>query len=238
MIINKIQGDGRKIVTGGAAAGAAGAAFTGGNVLNGAGIGALSGGIFSGIGAIGGTGWQWDLTRTGLYAAAGGGISELAGGSFGTGAAFAGTIAGGDFLYRSVMNANPQTEGERGTVGTAAKSGRLRAAKDLTISEYSTVGGSNEYMPVRTLDKFLNFVGGETGPVMSFLGRFVPGFQGMSQLHDPVTMGGAQILGDFGNTVLFNFESMPPCFAANIMSAAMEHPAMVGQIMVYGEDSN
>lgn len=128
--------------------------------------------------------------------------------------------------------------GERGTIGTATKSGRLRAKNDLRITGNSTVGESRESSPVTAWEKFSNVFSGESGPIMSFLGRFVPGFQGMSQLHDPLTMGGAKILGDFGNTILFNFESMPPCYAINTMSAAMENPGIVGQLIIYGEGTN
>ena len=231
---------------GGAASGGINAAIIGGDIGKWAMIGGIGGLAFSsisqlGVSADGSSTWQWGLARIGLSAVAGGGISELAGGSFGEGAAFAGAFAGADFLYRSVMNADPNTKGQRGTGRTADTSGQPRlddqkALKVTGSSENPNTVGLAEQSGAKGL---VHFFAGETGPVMNALGKYVPTFQGMSRLHDPVTTGFGNTFGKTANSLFFNFPSMAPCYAINVMSTAVnDYPALLGQYEIYGEESN
>lgn len=238
----------------GTAAGSIGGTFYGQNIgqsmLMGAAFGALSGAVFGGmISKVGGSDWNWKigLERFGLSSVAGGGIAELAGGSFENGAMFAGAFAGADFLYNGVMNTNPQTKGQKATMATADESGqpRLDEPKEaLMVNGHSKNSNTVGLAEKSGAKGFVHTVAGETGPVMNFLGKNVFGFQGMSRFHDNITTGFRQLLGggDVGKTangLLFNFQSMAPSYAINAMGAVMNnYPAVIGQFSIYGEGSN
>ncbi len=231
---------------GGAASGAINASVFGGDVGRWAMVGGLSGLAFGsisqlGVAADGSSTWQWDLGRMGLSGVAGGAISEIAGGSFGEGAAFAGAFAGADFLYRGVMNTNPKTKGKRGTMKTAGAPGQPRLDKNNKPLEVDVSKNPNTVGLVEQsgASGFVHFLAGETGPVMNFFGMRIPGFQDMSKFHDNITTGFRNIFGKTANSLLFNFPSMAPSYAINVMSAAMnDYPALVGQSELYGEESN
>lgn len=74
---------------------------------------------------------------------------------------------------------------------------------------------------------------------MNFIGKNIPGFQGMARFHDNITTGFRNMFGETANGVLFNFPSIPPSFAINFMGAAMnDYPSLIGQSAIYGEGSN
>ena len=231
-------------VIGGAAAGASVAGYLGADPLQGSGFGALSGGVFGGIGMLGGNSWGWDLARVGLTGIAGGGISELAGGSFGYGAAFAGTIAGADFIYRAFMRTQGYEHGA--SMKTAKRPGEPKLAYDKDGKEIalkvihdpspagrgvSNVGGQS----LPNAKGFLHFLGGETGSAMSFLGTNVPGFQGLSHVHDTTSRYISTKVGEGAFMAFFNFQTMPPIYGLNATGAAInDNPAFIGIYEVYG----
>jgi hypothetical protein len=236
---------------GGAASGAINASIFGGDIGKWAMIGGLSGLAFGsisqlGVAADGSSSWQWDLGRLGLSGIAGGAISEIAGGDFWEGATIAGAIAGADFLYRGVMNTSPDAKGKRGTAETADTPGQQRVNQKneilkVDVSKNPNTVGLAEQSGARGP---VHFLFGETGPVMNFFGMRIPFLQGTSKFHDNLTTGFRQLLGGgtigmVANGLLFNIPSMVPSFAINVMSAAMnDYPALVGQSVLYGEESN
>ena len=215
----------------GAAAGGVGGALYGQNIgqsmLRGAAFGALSGAVFGGINQVGGKSWNWKsgLERVTLSAAAGGGINELAGGSFIDGAAFAGFIAGADFTYRAMLSTKNINQGA--SMKTAEKGGQPKDALTVVHSDrrISDVG----YSEGPRASGLGHTFAGETGPVMSSLGRYVPGFQGMSLAHD---ISGAFLGNTFGgtvNSIAFNFETMPVMYGLNAVGSLInDSPGMIG----------
>jgi hypothetical protein len=224
-------------VLGGAAAGASSAAFIGADPLQGAGIGALSGAVFGGIGALGGKSWKWDLGRVALSGVAGGGISEMAGGSFMDGFAFAGSIAASDFAYRSIVSTQSQGRGQGSSMKTAQKNGipKLDAnGNALTIDGKPVVINERKYSNVGFASKqgasgFGHFIADETGPVMGFLGKYVPGFQGLSLAHDITGQFFTNSIGATINTVTLNFPTMPVIYGINAAGSLInDSPGMIG----------
>ncbi|MBI4706342.1 MAG: hypothetical protein HY761_00225 [Candidatus Omnitrophica bacterium] len=228
----------------GAAAGGVGGAFYGQNIgqsmLMGAAFGALSGAVFGGmISKVGGPDWNWKvgLERVGLSAIAGGGISELAGGSFENGAMFAGAIAGADFLYRGIVSTKPAGKNVGASMKTAQDNGlpKLDAnGKALMVDNKPVVINTPKYSNVgfgsRVGDISLgNGLTGETGPVMSGLGRFVPGFQRFSLAHDITGDFLSRTFGGTVNAAAFNFETMPVLYGLNAAGSLInDSPGMIG----------
>ena len=226
----------------GAYSGALGALASGSDPGRGAGFGALSGAVFGGIGGLGGENWKWDLARVALAGIAGGGISELAGGSFLGGSIFAGSIAGADFLYRAFIRTEGYEQGA--SMKTANRSGQpkvdskgraLKVIHDPTSqgAGISNVGGQS--MP--GAKGFWHFWGGETGPVMSTIAKFIPGFQGLSHVHDTTSNYLVHQVGEKAFMSFLNFQTMPPIYGLNAAGAAInDNPALIGIYEVYGDE--
>ncbi len=225
----------------GGAAGGTGAALYGGNIsqgiTRGAAFGALSGAVYGGmIGKFGGTDWNWKvgLGRVGLSAAAGGGISELAGGSFKEGAMFAGAIAGADFAYRSIVST--QTAGKNiGASMRTAENGALPKldsdGNPLMVDKKPTVIHIRKQSNVGFGSKAgERSIGSETGFFMDKLGRFVPGMQGMSLPHDITVDFTARLLNSGTlNFYTFNFPTMPVLYGLNAAGSLInDSPGMIG----------
>ncbi|MCK5581374.1 MAG: VCBS repeat-containing protein [Candidatus Omnitrophica bacterium] len=220
-------------VIGGAGAGAAGAAFLGSDISNGAGIGALSGGLFGGISGMKGTGWA-GVGRVGLASIAGGGISEIAGGSFGDGAAFAGIIAGADFVYRSVIKMEGYDHGS--SSDTADYSGDAKKDKKgmvLKVIHDPFERKSNVGFSSRPGEKgFFH----ETGAPMSWIGKNVPVVNGTSYFHDIITERFSRQFGEVANRMFFNVPSMLPSYGiTSIGSTINDQPFFMGQSEIYGD---
>lgn len=227
----------------GAFAGGTGAALYGGNIsqgiLQGAAFGALSGAVFGGmINKVGGSNWNWKvgLERVGLSAVAGGGISEVAGGSFKDGAIFAGAIAGADFAYRAILSTDGNGQNRGASMKTARQGGRPKIGVDLSVDgKPSYLNNPDEVSNVGFISKagdhsLKNFIGGETGPVMSTLGRFAPGFQGLSLAHDITDEFLTNAVHSSAvNFVAFNFQTMPALYGLNAMGSLINNsPGMIG----------
>ncbi|MBF0533232.1 MAG: fibronectin type III domain-containing protein, partial [Candidatus Omnitrophica bacterium] len=229
----------------GAASGAVGGALSGQNVFRsammGAAYGALSGAVFGGINNLGNNTWNWEmgLTKVGLSSVAGGGISELRGGSFAQGAMFAGAVAGSDFIYRAILSTQPEGENQGETMRTAKYRGEPKKDIDgkvlrvLNSPKVSNVGFASQIGDNSTF----NFFMGETGPVMSSLGRFAPGFQGLSLAHDITGVFFTNILGKVAgsemggllNTLTLNFPTMPVIYGLNLVGSLInDSPGMIG----------
>jgi len=230
---------------GGAASGAVNASIFGGNVGRWAMVGGLSGLAFGsisqlGVAADGSSTWQWGLGRVGLSAAAGGEISELAGGSFGEGAAFAGAFAGADFLYRSTLRTQKNSKGKPFDRGASAKTATKPAqSKSLTVALSDDLDSAQTGFATTKTNQggFLDF--SEKGKMTQWAARNVPFVHGTSLFHDAITTGFRSIFGRTANSVFFNYPSMPLSYAINVMGAAMnDYPALVGQSEIYGEGSN
>ena len=231
-------------VLGGAVSGAAGSAYLGTDPLNGAGIGALSGGLFGGISRMPGTGWG-GAGRVALAGIAGGGISEIAGGSFADGATFAGIITGSDFIYRSILSTQPQGKNVGASMKTARENGlpKLDAkGNPLMVDNKPIVLNDPKVSNVGLFSKagdtgLLNSIAGESGPIMSSLGRFAPGFQGLSLSHDIVGSFLSSQVGGTINTFAFNFQTMPICYGLNAAGSLVnDSPGMIGFYEAYQEE--
>lgn len=247
----------------------------GGDFWQGFGIGAIGGGVFAGLapafnglshgilkGVLLGTqkvsligraatlGNFMGATLTGAAtgaAVAGINDTDIGKGAW-MGAAFAGAFATADLLYKGVMNTDSDTIGQRGTMKTADGSGQPRM--DSEGNPLKVTGSSKNPNRAGIIEKpesegLFHAFAGETGPVMSFAGKNIPGVQGMSLFHDNITTGFRNVFGKTANSVLFNFPSMPPSYAINAMSAVMnDYPVLVGQSEIflhseiYGEESN
>jgi hypothetical protein len=230
----------------GAFSGAVGGALNGQNVfqsaLIGAGYGALSGAVLGGISKFGGKDWNWKvgLGRVGLSVVAGGGISELAGGSFADGAMFAGIVAGSDFVYRSIVSTRPQGKNVGASMKTASESGQPKLGADgkpLTVDNKPVVLNKPQQSNVGNPESagahgLGHFVAGETGPVMNSLGKNVPGFQGLSLAHD---ITGYNLTGT-GLWGLMNFPTMPVIYGINAAGSMInDSPGMIGFYENYRE---
>lgn len=237
----------------GGVAGGTGAALYGGNIsqgmMRGAAFGALSGAVYGGmIGKFGGSDWNWKigLERVGLSAVAGGGISEIAGGSFKDGAMFAGAIAGADFAYRAILSTRPESRNIGASMKTARGNGMPKMDADgnpLMVDNKPVVlnnprGTSNVGLFSKAGDNsLLNTVAGETGPVMSTLGRFVPGFQGLSLAHDITGDFLSSTFGGTANSVAFNFQTMPLIYGLNATGSLInDSPGLIGYHEASRED--
>jgi len=98
---------------------------------------------------------------------------------------------------------------------------------DLTVNH---VGNPSAVQYVKNSKAFwLNFVTGETGPVMNTLGRGAPGFQGLSLAHDQL---GYLTRGAFGNDAwkyFGNFETMAPVYGINVVGSLInDNPSSIG----------
>jgi RHS repeat-associated protein len=221
-------------VVGGAAGGAAGSAFLGADPFGGAGIGALSGGLFGGISGMKGTGWA-GVGRVALAGVAGGAISEAAGGSFLEGFVFASSVASADFIYRAILQSGDRVRGA--SMRTATRNGEPKldvngrliydspVLPDMNISQ---PGFSSK--PAETASGFWNrFAFNETSPVMNSLGKNVPGIQGLSLAHDITGNHFSNMVGQTANNVFFNFQTMPPVYGLNLVGSAVnDSPALIG----------
>jgi hypothetical protein len=224
----------------GAYSGAAGAAAIGADPARGAGFGALSGAVFGGIGDLGGKNWKWDLARVGLAGVAGGGISELAGGTFLDGFVFAGSIAGADFVYRAILSSQGRTQ------GASMKPATKRGQPKLDVDGKPLIGKNGKAIVLQD-DPYISNVGtrsrpsynnpwanlgneltGETGTVMNSAAKYIPGVPGLSLAHD--------ILGNFiggpnGNLVwgIANIPTMAPIYGLNFAGSAInDNPGLIG----------
>jgi RHS repeat-associated protein len=228
-------------VLAGAAAGGVGGAFYGQNIgqsmLMGAAFGALSGAVFGGmISKVGGLDWNWKVgfERVGLSAVVGGGISEMAGGSFKDGAIFAGAIAGADFVYRVMVSTALKGRNVGASMRTAEQNGQPKvfrnedgSVREVTLNErrLNNVGFASEEIA----SGLKHFVGDETGPVMSAIGRFIPGMQGMSLSHDVAVRALCSTFGSTTNFVVFNFQTMPILYGLNAAGSLInDSPGMIG----------
>jgi len=216
----------------------------GADPARGAGFGALSGAAFGGIGGLGGKNWKWNLARVGLAGVAGGGISELAGGSFLNGFIFAGSIAGADFVYRAILSSQGRTQGA--SMKPAEKSGqpKLNAngdpikgssevvlQDDLTVNHVGTASKSIYKGKgfLGNLERAGNSLTGETGPVMNFVGENIPGFQGLSLAHDITGNFLKNIVGNAAYGVFLNVPTMAPIYGLNLAGSAInDNPALIG----------
>ncbi|MBF0522507.1 MAG: hypothetical protein HQL24_05555 [Candidatus Omnitrophica bacterium] len=227
---------------GGAASGALGCAAIGTDPGQGAAFGALSGAVFGGISDIGGKSWKWDLGRVVLAGAAGGGISKLAGRPFLDGFVFAASVAGADFVYRTILNVKPECQGRGGSMKTALKDGQPKLdvdgnplmgmdgkekviQKDLDVSN---VGVRSRPSYIDLKQKCNNAYIGETGPVMSFVGTTLPGFQGLSFAHD---IFGNYVESNLGQSAwgIINIPSMVPIYGLNLAASAInDTPQLLG----------
>ncbi|MCB9747816.1 MAG: fibronectin type III domain-containing protein [Candidatus Omnitrophica bacterium] len=233
-------------IIGGAAGGAASAAYLGSDPLSGAGIGALSGGLFGQVSKMRGTGWP-GVGRVAAAGIAGGLVSEVAGGSFIDGFAFAGTVAGADFIYRAIVSTQPGAEDIGSTTKTARHPGKYKMGFDEN--------GNEKLLRVLNVDKHLrsntgipsflgetgnafsqHFWASETGAVMNFMAKYIPGINGMSYAHD---VSGHFLTSTFGKSIngkFFNFQTMPIYYGVNNIGAAInDFPALIGIYNVYGE---
>jgi hypothetical protein len=207
-------------------------------MLRGAALGALSGAVYGGmISKFGGPDWNWKngLGRVGLSAVAGGGISEIAGGSFKQGAMFAGAIAGADFAYRAIVSTDPRGVNRGASMRTSREGGAAKIGVDLSVDgRVSQLNDPVEYSNVGLFSKIgdrslINAVAGETGPVMSTLGRFVPGFQGLSLAHDVTGSFLSNTFGSTANSIAFNFQTMPIIYGLNAAGSLInDSPGMIG----------
>ncbi len=203
----------------GAYSGALGALATGGDPARGAAFGALSGAVFGGISNLGGANpsWQWSLAKVPLSGIAGGAISELAGGNFWDGFTFAATIAGADFIYRVIAD-----------TGSSVKSTALTGEENIVGSKNVQRGGWKQELAW--------FMTDETGPVMKFISKYIPGFQGLGHAHDPATTWIRADWGD-GAFLILNFPTMPPLFALNAVGAVLnDNPALIGIYQSFEEE--
>ncbi len=224
----------------GAYSGALGAVAIGEDPGRGASFGALSGAVFGSIGDLGGKSWKWDLGRIALAGIAGGGISELAGGSFLDGFILAGSIAGADFVYRAILSsqgkqgASMKTATKPGQPKQNAKGGPIKGNSEVILHDDFTISqpgmaSKSSYAPDDFWGRFLNFIGGETGPVMNFLGKYIPGFQGLSLAHDITGNFLKNLVGNVKYPVLFNFQTMPPIYGLNLAGSAInDSPGLIG----------
>ncbi len=228
----------------GAYSGALGALAIGSDPGRGAGFGALSGAVFGSIGGLGGKNWKWDVARVGLSGVAGGGISELAGGSFLDGFIFAGSIAGADFVYRAILSSQGRTQGA--SMKPAGKSGQPKLdangnpingssetvlQDDLTVNHVGSASKSiyNGKGFVGQIEKIGNNLTGETGPVMNLVGRNVPGFQGLSLAHDIMGSFLKNLVGNAAYGVFLNVPTMAPIYGLNFAGSAInDNPALIG----------
>src|SRR3989338_9859792 len=80
----------------------------------------------------------------------------------------------------------------------------------------SNVGGQSK--PGTT--GFWHFWGGETGPVMSAIAEFIPGFQGLSHVHDITSNYLVHSVGEKAFMTFLNFQTMPPIYGLNASGAA------------------
>ena len=235
-------------VLGGAAGGLVGgvmnAAYFGGDIgqaaLLGAGYGALGGLVFGSISQLGANAkafnWKLGLAKIGLSAAAGGGMSELAGGEFWQGAAFAGAVASADFLYKVVT-------GEAPSINKATGEGEYRKEGVPAKNEGANrVGATMEMEPQGILGKSLEFVAGETGPIMEQIGKYVPLAQTTAFFHDPIAVVINKLFsigGPIGRAVGFASLTVPtiaPSYCITVLGVALsEQPALIGMYEVYGE---
>jgi hypothetical protein len=177
----------------------------------------------------------------GLAGVAGGGISELAGGNFLNGFIFAGSIASADFVYRAILSSRGRTQGA--SLKPAEKKGQPKLDVDgkpligkngkaivLQDDPYvSNVGTrSRPSYSNHPLANFGNELTGETGAVMNFAAKNIPGVQGLSLAHD--------ILGNFiggpnGNLVwgIANIPTMAPIYGLNFAGSAInDNPGLIG----------
>jgi RHS repeat-associated protein len=224
-------------IVGGAAAGAAGAGYLGADPLQGAGIGALSGGLFGGISRMPGTGWG-GVGRIGLAGIAGGGISEVAGGSFIDGFIFAGSIASADFVYRAILVSKGYRLGA--TMETAKSSGEAKLKLDekgeakliktLNIDKPNTNNMGVPALPNESGGMFsVHFWASETGPVMNNMSKYLPGGNGLSHVHDITGNFLSTKLGNSINGVFLNFQTMPIAYGLNAVGAAINDvPGLIG----------
>lgn len=238
----------------GAVSGGVGAGLNGQNIfqgtLMGAGFGALGGAVFGGISNFGGKNWNWKigLARVGMASAAGGGISVLAGGSFEDGAMFAGIVAGSDFVYRAILKAGNYNRGA--SMKTAKKDGIpeydlnekneyvLNKSKELQDFDANQAGTPGK--PANALktswDKLAHTTE-ETGSLMNFLGKHVPGVQGLSLPHDLFHHAfGESIYGKAAWGVL-NIPTMPVAYGLNAAGSMInDSPGMIGFYSEYREN--
>lgn len=99
--------------------------------------------------------------------------------------------------------------------------------KDLSVSHVgkpsleSYIADSKEF--------WRNFITGETGPVMNSLGKYGPGFQGLSLAHDQV---GFLVRKSFGNNAweyFGNIPTMAPIYGLNAVGSPInDNPASMG----------
>ena len=227
----------------GTVSGIVGGALNGQNVfqsaLMGAGYGALSGAVFGGISKFGGKDWNWKvgLARVGMATVAGGGISVLAGGSFEDGAMFAGIVSGADFVYRSIVSTQEQGKNVGASMKTARENGQPKMdaeGNQLTVGNKPIRINDRRYSNVGIASKigehgFVNSVAGETGPDMSSLGRYVPGFQGLSLAHDVTGSFFSNTIGGTLNTLTLNFPTMTAIYGLNAAGSLInDSPGMIG----------
>lgn len=234
-------------ILGGAAGGAAGSAFLGTDVGRGAGIGALSGGVFGRIGAMKATGWA-GVGRIGLAGVAGGGISELAGGSFTDGFIFASSVASADFIYRAILASAGERTGA--SMKTATKNGQpkqdvngnpIGGGQEIVLHEdlqINHVGKpSMQSYVANSKDYWMNFIAGETGPVMGGLGKYGAGFQGLSLAHDRTGFLIRNIFGESAWEYFGNFQTMPPIYGLNLVGSSInDNPSSIGLFIANRRD--
>ncbi|TQV82588.1 hypothetical protein FKG94_07600 [Exilibacterium tricleocarpae] len=162
----------------GALAGAAGAAGVGGNIFRGALMGGLSGGVFAGIGLSG----LGRVARVGAHALAGGTISVIQGGKFGTGffsAGFtkfatlqlsdAGVLNAGDSSTRAVIGRTTMTAVVGGTASVIGGGKFANGAATVAFASFFN-GVVRRYKPMAlqqagartTVElRYKNIVGGD-----------------------------------------------------------------------------
>lgn len=118
------------------------------------------------------------------------------------------------------MNARPETKGYKASMKTAKYNGN---AKKYAVGEQlrvvvNTDGSSNCGFASKEGD--IGFFS-ETGPVMSWAGKNIPGIEGTSKFHDIVTSGFTKIFGKAANGIFFNVPSMSPLYAINALGTVM-----------------
>lgn len=231
----------------GAGAGAAVAGYLGADIGEGAGIGALSGGLFGGISGMKGTGWA-GAGRVALAGAAGGLVSEVAGGSFIDGFIFASSVASADFIYRAILASKGVRRGA--SMELAEKNGQpkqdingnpLGGGDEIVLWDDLTINHAGNPSAVQYVKNsknyWLNFIAGESGPAMNALGKYVPGFQGLSLAHDQL---GYLTRRSFGNDVwkyFGNFETMAPVYGINVVGSLInDNPSSIGIYTAYRRD--
>jgi RHS repeat-associated protein len=229
-------------MVGGATAGLLNSAYYGGDILRGtlmgAGLGALGGLAFGTLSQIDVTDLASAFTKVSLYAAAGGGLSELGGGEFWQGAVLAGTVTMSEVVYKSVLSTNENgRKNSNPSMETAKGNAKPKLNADGTFKTVLHNDGSPEvgigYGPNTKTGLFH-----ENSPLMQWIAKYVPGAQGAARLHDPVTYFYGRTPIGFTNGLIFNIPAMPVAYAINALgsAAATVYSPILGQFAIYGKD--